>query len=79
MTNQNAVKKKFRSILFENDPNAHGVGGEVLTKREMARKFIHNSQRAYWDGRVSDWASNVAVPAAMNAVTVALTTGRAIV
>lgn len=73
----------FRTIDLvgtpENDPNAHGVGGEVLTKREMSRKFIHNSQRAYWDGRVSDWASNVAVPAAMNAVTVALTTGRAIV
>ena len=73
----------FRTIDLvgtpENDPNAHGVGGEVLTKREMALKFIHNSQRAFWDGRVSEWASDVVVPAAINAITVALTTGRAIV
>lgn len=63
----------------ENNPNVHSVGGEVLTKREMSRKFIHNSQRAFWNERVSQWGSTVGVPAALNAVTMALTTGRAIV
>lgn len=54
------------------DPNCVSRGGNVLSKKEMARLFLHNSQRAYWDPRVSNWAVEVALPAAQNAVLVAL-------
>jgi hypothetical protein len=31
------------------------LGGNTFAKEVMARQFIHNSQRAFWDDRVSHW------------------------
>lgn len=68
-----AVFKTFdlRSTV-NTDPDVVSRGGNVLTKREMSLQFLHNSQRAYWNPRVSNWGVDVALPAAYNAVLVAL-------
>ncbi|MFB1019341.1 MAG: hypothetical protein QMC37_03790, partial [Flavobacteriales bacterium] len=55
-----------------NNPNAFSIGNNTLSKKQMSEQFIHNSQRAFWDHRVSQWAMAVGVPAARNAVQLTL-------
>jgi len=68
----------FRTFDLQSTPQTDqnclsvGVEGNVLSKKEMSKKFIHNSQRGFWDARVSRWAVVVAAPAAQNAILVAL-------
>ena len=48
------------------------VNGHRFHKGVMSRKFLHNSQRAYWSRTVSEWALQHALPAARCLIIVAL-------
>lgn len=60
----------LRTRELVNPANPLTVDG--FDKVVMSREFIHNSQRAFWKGEVSDWARVQVVPAARNAVVLAL-------
>ena len=60
----------LRTRELVNPANPLTVDG--FDKVTMSREFIHNSQRAFWKGEVSDWARAQVVPAARNAVFLAL-------
>jgi hypothetical protein len=53
------------------DPTT-AVTADGFDKVALSREFIHNSQRAYWRRTVSEWARAQVVPAARNAVFLAL-------
>ena len=54
------------------DPDS-AVTRDGLDKVELTKKFIHNSQRAYWRLAVTNWAREQIVPAARNEIVLILT------
>ena len=61
----------LRAIALLNPAVANTADG--IDKVELSKKFIHNSQRAYWKIVVLNWARAQVLPAARNSVVVALT------
>lgn len=57
----------------EEDPNIRSIGGNQISKKDMSRMFLHNSQRGYWHPRACQYALRTALPSARNAVLLALT------
>jgi hypothetical protein len=60
----------LRAIELLNPAAAVTVDG--LDKRQLSRQFLHNSQRAYWNLFVLNWARLQVVPVAQNAILLAL-------